>query len=41
MCSLGDIAGTSLLDRKHDVSNMASLDGINLQMPDDWEDISL
>jgi hypothetical protein len=41
MGSFGDIARAACLNRKHDVPNMARLDGINGQMTDDGEDISL
>jgi hypothetical protein len=35
----GDIASASRFNRKHDVSNMGRLDGINEQVADDREDI--
>lgn|GEM_PF-3030980 len=35
--SLGDIAGSSRLDPKHDVSNVACLDAVHRKMPDGGE----
>jgi hypothetical protein len=41
MCPFGDIASASRLNRKHDAPNMGCQDGINGQVTDDREDISL
>ena len=41
MGSFGDIARAACLNRKHDVSNMGGLDGVDGQMTDNGKDISL